>query len=164
MVPMKHSRVLLFAGLACVLPVLAADEKNEKGKHEAAPAVHVVLKRSNPTSGETLAEVSTTSAVIEHQVDGKLAINVGTTEQPKFWTVDFEADGEGWISLSVNDTSTIQQGVRKGSSWMSPVELFRLNAPFDGAGVVSIYRTNAEALTLEITPAAESAEEKPEAE
>ena len=161
---MKYCRVLLFAGLACVLPVLAADEKKEKGKHEAAPAVQVVLKRTNPSSGETLAEVSTTAGVIEHQVDGKLAINVGTAEQPKFWTVDFEDEGEGWINLSVNDTSMILQGVREGSSWSSPVELFRITAPFDGAGVVSIYRTKTESLTLEITPVADPTQEKPEAE
>jgi len=163
MVPMKHCRVLLFAGLACILPVLAADEEKEKRK-PAAPVVQVVLKRASLPSGQTLDEVSTTSAVVEKQVDGKLSINVGTAEQPKFWTVEYGDEGDGIIYLSVNDNSRLTRGVSNGTSWTSPVELFKVTAPFSGSGTLTVYRTKTELLTLEITPVADPTKEAPEGE
>jgi hypothetical protein len=164
---MKHSRVLLFAGLACVLPVLATDEKKEKEKHEAAPAIQVILKRISQPSGETLDEVSTTSADTGDSLNGKLAINVGSLDQPKFWTVEFgegQENGKDVLYLNVNDTSLLTRGVREGTSWASPVELFRFTAPFPRSGALTVYRTKTESLTLEITPVADSAKEKPKAE
>ena len=161
---MRNSRVLLLAGFVTLLPVLGADEKKEKEKPAAAPAVQVVLKRISLPSGETLDEVSTTSAVLEKEVEGTLSINVGTIDKPRFWTVEFDADGEHVIQVSVSDPSQLRQGMSQGSSWVSPVELFQVNAPFDGSGTVTVYRTKTESLTLEITPVANAAKEKPEAE
>ena len=159
---MKNSRVLLLAGFVTLLPVLAADEKKEKPT--AAPAVQVVLKRISLPSGETLDEVSTTSAVIDKEVEGKLSINVGTTEQPKFWTVEFDAEGDHVIQVSVSDTSRMRQSMTDGTSWVSPVELFQVIAPFVGEGTVTIYRTKSESLTLEVSPVAAAVGANPEPE
>ena len=158
---MKHCRVLMLAGLVAALPLFAAEEQKPK---PAAPAVQVTLKRANLPAGQTLDEVATTAAVVEGQVEGKLAINVGTAEQPKFWTVEYGAEGDGVIYLSVNDTSLVSRGVSDGTSWTSPVELFQLTAPFSGSGTLTVYRTKTELLTLEITPVANAAKEKSEAE
>jgi hypothetical protein len=160
--PMKNCRVLLLAGLVTVVPLFAAEE--EKKPKPAAPAVQVVLKRVNLPAGQTLDEVTTTAAVVDGQVEGKLAINVGTAEQPKFWTVNYDSEGEGWILIEVNDSSRLREGIRDGTSWVAPMELFEVFIPFDGSGTVSIYKTKTEALTLEITPVANAAKEKPAAE
>lgn len=161
--PMNNCRVLLLAGVAALLPVLAADEKE---KPKAAPVVQVVLKRISLPSGETLGEVATRTADVD-DLHGTLSINMGTAEQPRHWTVEFSEgtarSGEGLLYLSVCDTALLRQGVREGTSWTAPVELFEVTAPFDGSGVVSIYRTKTESMTLEITPVADAAKEKPEA-
>ncbi|HEY1121391.1 MAG TPA: hypothetical protein VGE67_07305 [Haloferula sp.] len=165
---MKHSRVLLISGLVCLLPVLAADEKKEEGKEKAAaPAVQVILKRISHPSGETLDEASTISADTGDSLNGKLAINVGSPDQPKYWTVEFgegKENGKNVIYLNVNDTSLLTQGVREGTSWTAPVELFRVTAPFARSETLTVYRTKKESLTLEITPVTDSAKEKPKAE
>jgi len=158
---MKISRILMLATVLAVLPIPAAEEKKEKPV--AAPAVQVVLTRTKLPTGEKLNEITTTSAVINNEVEGKLSINVGTIEQPKFWTVDFDAEGEGWIQLTVSDTSQLREGMHEGTNWVNPLELFRLFAPFDGSGIVSIYQTKTESLTLEITPVAGKSTDKPEA-
>jgi hypothetical protein len=158
---MKISRILMLATIVAVLPIPAAEEKKEKPA--VAPAVQVVLTRTKLPTGEKLDEITTTSAVIDNEVEGKLSINVGTIEKPKFWTVEFEAEGEGWIQLSVSDTSQLREGMHEGTSWVAPVELFQIFAPFDGSGTVSIYRTKTESLTLDLTPAAADSPDKPEA-
>jgi hypothetical protein len=160
-VPMKNFRVLLLAGLVTALPLFAAEEKNPM---PAAPAVQVVLKRANLPAGQTLDEVTTTAAVVDGDVEGKLAINVGTAEQPKFWTVRFDSEGDGWILITVSDTSRMREGVSEGTSWVAPVELFEVFIPFDGSGNVTIYKTKTESLSIELTPVANVAKEKPEAE
>src|SRR5688572_25434935 len=114
---MKTSRILMLSTVLAVLPIPAAEEKKEK---PAAPAVQVVLTRTKLTTGEKLDEIATTSAVVDEQVEGKLSINVGTIDQPKFWTVEFEVEGEGWIQLSVNDTSRLREGMHEGTSWVAP--------------------------------------------
>ena len=157
MVPMKKCPVLLIAGLISALPLFAADEKVQ---NPAPPAVQVVLKRV----GQTPDEVTTTGAVIDHKVEGKLSINIGTTEQPKFRTVEFESEREGWIMFSVSDSAQLRETAHDGTSYVTPVELFRMYAPFDGSGTVPIYKTKTESLTLTITPVANAAKEKPEAE
>jgi hypothetical protein len=158
---MKNCRVLLLAGLVTVVPLFAVEEEKPK---PAAPAVQVVLKRTSLPAGQTLDEVSTTAAVVDDQVEGKLSINVGTAEKPKLWTVEFDAEGEGWIQISVSDPSRLREGIDDGTSWVRMVELYQMFAPFGGAGTVSIYKTKTESLTLEITPVATAAKEKPEAE
>jgi len=165
MVSMKNCRMLLLAGIVTLVPVLAADEKQEKKEKPPAPAARVVVKRISQPSGETIEEVSTTSADTGDNLNGKIAINVGSLDQPKYWTVEFsegDEDGKAVIYLSVCDTSLFQRGVREGTSWTTPVELFQVNAPFTGSGTYTIYRTKSESLTLEITPVADAAKEKPE--
>jgi hypothetical protein len=159
---MKHCRVLLLAGFVSLLPVLAA-EKNEDKKPAKMPAVQVTVKRISLPSGETLDEVSTTTAVIQKEVEGTLSINVGSLDQPKFWTVEFDAEeGSGSMQVSVSDSTRLRQGMREGTSWVSPVVLFQINAPFDGSGEVAIYKSKSESMTLEITPVADAARAKPE--
>jgi hypothetical protein len=159
---MKIRRILLLASAVALLPVASAEEKHEKPRKP--DAVEVTLKRIKLPDGEKLDEVTTTSAVLGGELEGTLSINVGTAEQPRYWAVEFDSNEEDFIHLSVSDPSRMLHGTKDGTSWVSPVELFRVNAPFDGSGTVTIYRTKTESLTLEITPAADVAKEKPEAE
>jgi hypothetical protein len=159
---MKTCCILIIASAVATLPVVAAEGKEEK--QTAAPAVQVVLKRTKLPSRDELDEVRSTSAVVDDQVEGKLAINIGTAERPQFRTVEFGDEGEGWIQVSVTDTSKLREEVHEGTNWIAPLELFRITAPFDGSGTVTVYQTKTELLTLEVTSAAAATVEKPEAE
>lgn len=156
---MKITRILMLASVLAVLPVFAAEEKKEKS---AASAVQVTLTRTKLSTGEKLDEITITSAVVDNQVEGKLSINVGTEDKPKFWTVEFDAESEGWMQVSVMDNSQLRQGTHEGTSWVAPVELFEMFAPFGGSGTVSIYKTKTESLTLELIPAVANSTDKPE--
>lgn len=157
---MKSCRLLVCAFVSVFLPVLPAEEKPAP-----PPAVQVTIKRTKLPSGEKLDEVTTTTAIIGgEEVEGTLSINVGTPEEPRYWTVEFDAS-EGVAHISVRDASRVIQGMREGTSWVHPVTLYQINAPFEGSGTVTIYRTKTESLTLEISPPTAAApEEKPEAE
>jgi hypothetical protein len=159
---MKIRRILLLASAIAFLPVASAEEKHEKPRKP--DVVEVTLKRIKLPDGEKLDEVTTTSAVLGGELEGTLSINVGTAEQPRYWTVEFDSDGEDFIHLSVSDPSRMLHGMKDGTSSVSPVELFRVHAPFDGSGTVTIYRTKGESLTLEVSPVTATDGKKPEAE
>ena len=157
---MKITRILVLAQVIAVLPAFAAEEKKEK---PALPAFQVTLTRTKLSTGEKLDEVTTTSAVVGNELEGTLPVNMGTEDKPRFWTVRFDAAGEGWMQISVMDNSQLREGTHQGTNFVTPVDLFVVSAPFGGEGVVSIYKTKAESLTLEVTPAVTNSTNKTEA-
>ncbi|MCW1924016.1 hypothetical protein OKA05_15720 [Luteolibacter arcticus] len=156
---MHTHRVLMLASALAFLPAVSAEEK------QATMPMQVTLTRTKLPSGEKLEEVTTITAVKDRlELGGTLSFNAGTAELPRYWTVEFRVQNPELMYLSVSDTSLLRQGVREGTSWMAPVELFEVTAPFDGTGTMVVYKTKTESLTLTITPVAAKAKDKPAAE
>jgi hypothetical protein len=146
---MKIHHLLFLAVTAAPLTLSSAEKSAPRS------SVEVTVKRTKVPSGEKLNLVSNTASVPSNGgVQGTLSINVGTTAAPHYWTVQYEVSaGDGQIYIEVADVALLRQGTMDGTTSVYPVNLFEVNAPFSGSGSVTIYRTQEESLTLEISPA-----------
>ncbi len=155
---MKMHHLLFLAVAAGPLTLSSAE------KAAPPPSVEVTVKRTKVPSGEKLNLVSTTAAVQpDGEVEGTLSINVGTAEAPHYWAVQYDVlAGDGQIYIRVDDLALLHHGMKDGTSSVNPINLFVVTTPFSGSGAVTIYRTQDESLTLEISPATPPATTTPD--